>query len=130
MFASYCPPCRSGKKKIVNKLLLSLHVNLPEGTDLEKTKSELFITLCNPKFCSKVLKVCVVSKLCLHFCASHQVFAQPGSFEIRQIETMEKNNSTGLAMQNNKIETVRTDMSLYDMLTISSLFYFAKVPSL
>lgn len=66
----------------------------------------------------------------LHFCALHQVLAQPGSFEIRQTETLEKNSSTVLAMQNNKIETVRTDMSLYDMLTISSLFYFAKVPSL
>lgn len=119
------------QKKNVNKLLLlSLHVKLLEGTDLEKTKTELFITLCNPKFCSKVLKICIVSKLCLLFCALHQVLAQPGSFEIRQTETLEKNSSTVLAMQNNKIETVRTDMSLYDMLAISSLFYFAKVPSL
>lgn len=132
MFVSYSPPCSSGnKKKKVNKLLLlSFHVNLLKGTDLEKTKTELFITLCNPKFCSKVLEVCIVSKLCLHFCALHQILAQPGSFEIRQTETLEKNSSTVLAMQNNKIETVRTDMSLYDMLTISSLFYFAKVPSL
>lgn len=51
------------QKKNVNKLLLlSLHVNLLEGTDLEKMKKELFITLCNPKFCSKVLEVCIVFK--------------------------------------------------------------------
>lgn len=84
MFVSYSPPCHSDK--LVDKLILSLHVKLLECTDLEKTKSEFFITLCNPKFCSKALKLCFVSKLCLHFCALYQGLAQSGSFETRQLK--------------------------------------------
>lgn len=66
MFVSYILPCHSGKQTGGQTSIVS---SRKEHTDLEKTKSEFFITLCNSKFCSKALKFCFLSEFCLHFCA-------------------------------------------------------------
>lgn len=66
MFVSYNLPCHSGKQ---TRGQTSIVASRKECTDLEKTKSEFFITLCNLKFCSKALKFCFLSKVSLHFCA-------------------------------------------------------------